>query len=105
LHELLTYLSQQGAVSIMTLAQHGMIGSMQSPVDVTYLADAVVLLRYFEAQGKLNKAISVIKKRSGHHETSIRELKIEEGKIIVGDPLEKFHGVMSGIPQLMGVRT
>jgi circadian clock protein KaiC len=104
LHELLTYLSQQGAVSIMTLAQHGMLGSMQTPVDVTYLADAVVLLRYFEAQGRLHKAISVVKKRSGQHETSIRELKIENGRVLVGEPLEKFHGVMSGIPQIIGMR-
>lgn len=99
LHELLTYLSQLGVVSIMTLAQHGLLGSMQSPVDVTYLADTVVLLRYFEAHGSLNKAISVVKKRSGYHETSIRELKILDGKVEVGEPLKQFHGVMTGIPQ------
>lgn len=104
LHELLTYLSQQGAVSIMTLAQHGLVGSMHAPVDVTYLADAVVLLRYFEAKGQLHKAISVVKKRSGYHESTIRELRIENGNVVVGEPLEKFHGVMSGIPQIMGAR-
>ena len=102
LHELLTYLSQQGVVSIMTLAQHGLVGTMQAPVDITYLADTVVLLRYFEANGKLNKAISVVKKRSGVHETAIRELKIERGSVQVGEPLERFHGVMSGIPQITG---
>jgi circadian clock protein KaiC len=100
LHELLTYLSQRGIVSIMTLAQHGLVGNMQAPVDITYLADAVVLLRYFEANGKLNKAISVVKKRSGVHETAIRELKIESGQVQVGEPLTEFHGVMSGIPQI-----
>jgi circadian clock protein KaiC len=105
LHELLTYLSQQGVVSIMTLAQHGMIGTMQSPVDVTYLADSVILLRYFEAQGKLNKAISVIKKRSGHHETTIRELKIQNGSIVVGEPLDKFHGVMTGVPKIVSMKS
>jgi circadian clock protein KaiC len=101
LHELLTFLSQQGVVSIMTLAQHGLVGPMQSPVDVTYLADAVVLLRYFEANGKLNKSISVVKKRSGRHETAIRELKIEKGAVHVGEPLREFHGVMTGVPQML----
>jgi circadian clock protein KaiC len=104
LHELLTYLSQQGAVSIMTLAQHGLVGAMQAPVDITYLADSVVLLRYFEAQGQLHKAISVVKKRSGHHESAIRELKIQNGSVLVGEPLERFHGIMSGIPQIVGSR-
>lgn len=101
LHELLTYLSQQGVVSIMTLAQHGMIGSMQSPVDVTYLADSVILLRYYEAKGRLNKAISVVKKRSGYHETAIRELRIENSRVFVGDPLDKFQGVLTGVPKIV----
>lgn len=105
LHELLTYLSQQGVVSVMTLAQHGLVGNMQAPVDITYLADSVVLLRYYEALGKLNKAISVVKKRSGRHESAIRELKIENGRVHVGEPLEAFHGVMSGIPQVTAART
>jgi circadian clock protein KaiC len=105
LHELLTYLSQQGIVSIMTLAQHGMIGAMQAPVDITYLADSVILLRYFEAHGKLNKAISVVKKRSGHHETAIRELRIQNGSVVVGEPLDKFHGVLTGVPQIVSMRS
>jgi circadian clock protein KaiC len=99
LHELLSYLSQLGVVSILTLAQHGLVGTMESPVDVTYLADSVVLLRYFEANGQLNKAISVVKKRSGHHEFAIRELSIENGRVRVGEPLTEFHGVLTGVPQ------
>jgi circadian clock protein KaiC len=98
LHELLTYLSQQGIVSVLTLAQHGLIGNMQTPVDVTYLADTVVLLRFYEAKGSLKKAISVIKKRSGMHESAIRELAIGDGRITVGKPLQEYHGVLSGIP-------
>lgn len=98
LHELLTYLSQQGVVSILTLAQHGLIGNMQTPVDVTYLADTVVLLRFYETRGNLKKAVSVVKKRSGLHENAIRELVFGEGKIKVGKPLQEYHGVLSGIP-------
>jgi len=98
LHELLTFLNQQGVVSIMTLAQHGLIGNMQSPVDVTYLADTVILLRYFETGGKLRKAISVVKKRSGHHEDTIRELSFDSTGINIGPPLDKFHGVLTGVP-------
>ena len=98
LHELLSYLSQQGIVSILTLAQHGMIGHMQSPVDVTYLADAVVLLRFYEAKGKIHKAVSVVKKRSGHHESAIRELKMSDGKVTVGEPLDRYRGILTGVP-------
>ena len=98
LHELLTYLSHQGIVSILTLAQHGMIGNMQSPVDVTYLADAVVLLRFYEARGRIHKAVSVIKKRSGHHESAIRELIFGDGKVTVGKPLDKYRGILTGVP-------
>lgn len=99
LHELLTYLAQQGAVSILTLAQHGLVGHMAAPVDLTYLADTVVLLRYFETSGQLKKAISVVKKRSGRHENSIRELSIEAGQVRVGEPLDQYHGIMSGLPK------
>ena len=90
LHELLTYLNQQGVVTILVLAQHGLIGYMQTPVDVTYLADTVVMLRYFEADGAVHKALSVVKKRTGSHEGTIRELKIADTGIAVGPPLEKF---------------
>jgi circadian clock protein KaiC len=98
LHELLTYLNQQGIVSIMTLAQHGLLGTMQSPVDVTYLADTVVLLRYFENQGQLRKAISTVKKRSGRHEDAIRELMMGPKGIEIGPPLDEYHGVLTGVP-------
>ena len=89
------------AVSILTLAQHGLLGNMHSPVDITYLADSVVLLRYYEAKGRLNKAISVVKKRSGYHETAIRELRIENSRVFVGDPLDKFQGVLTGVPKIV----
>ena len=98
LHELLSYLSQLGVVSILTLAQHGLVGNMESPVDITYLADSVVLLRYYETKGSLNKAISVVKKRSGHHESAIRSFGVENGTLVVGEPLREFRGVMTGVP-------
>ena len=101
LHELLTYLNNRGVVTLMVLAQMGMIGSaMQSPVDVSYLADNILVLRYFEAHGEVRQAISMIKKRSGPHEHSIRELRLGDGRIQVGRPLKDFQGVLSGIPAL-----
>jgi circadian clock protein KaiC len=102
LHELLTFLSQKGVVTILVLAQHGLVGAMQSPVDVTYLADTVVVLRYFELEGAVKQAVSVIKKRSGDHERTIREFKIEQGGIKVGAPLSEFHGVLTGVPHYQG---
>jgi circadian clock protein KaiC len=102
LHELLSYLGQQGVATILTLAQHGFIGTMQSPVDVSYLADSVLLFRYFEHAGEIRQALSVIKKRSGPHERAIRELAFENGGIIVGEPLRDFKGVLSGIPNFVG---
>jgi circadian clock protein KaiC len=75
---------------------------MVSPIDVSYLADAVVLLRFFEAEGMVRKAISVVKKRTGAHETAIRELAIGPDRIRVGEPLSQFHGVMTGVPQYRG---
>jgi circadian clock protein KaiC len=102
LHELLAYLNNQGIVTIMTLAQHGMIGSMQSPVDLTYLADTVILTRYFETQGAIKKAISVIKKRTGLHENTIREYLLTEKGIEVGPALTQFDGILSGIPRFHG---
>jgi circadian clock protein KaiC len=101
LHELTTFLNQKGVASFMVLAQHGLIGrEMQTPVDVSYLADSVLLLRFFEAKGEVRQAISMIKKRSGHHERSIRELRLHDG-IIVGDPLFDFKGVLTGIPDIL----
>src|ERR1700733_12005347 len=99
MHELLTYLNQLGMATFMLLAQHGLIGrDMQSSVDVSYLADSVLLLRYFEADGEVKQALSVLKKRSGGHERSIRQLTLNDG-IKVGRPLLEFRGVLSGIPE------
>jgi len=99
LHEVLTYLGQQGAVTLMVVAQRGLLGSgMQTPVDASYLADTVIALRYFEAKGALRRAISVVKKRSGAHEDTLRELTLRRGGVAIGEPLHDFHGVMSGIP-------
>lgn len=102
LHELLAFLNHRGVVSLMTVAQHGLIGQMHSPVDLTYLADTVILLRYFEQGGGIRKAISVIKKRIGEHETFIREFRLDRGGVHVGEPLEQFHGVLTGVPTFEG---
>ena len=102
LHELLAYLNQKGVVTFLILSQHGFIGSdMDTPVDVSYLADSVLLLRYFETAGKVRQAISIVKRRSGSHERSIRELTLS-GTIRVGEPLRLFRGVLSGIPESIG---
>lgn len=103
LHELLSYLGQQGIATIITLAQAGVIGSaMQSPVDVSYLADTILLFRYFERAGEICQAISVVKKRSGPHERSIRELLLRPGSVTVGRPLNQFEGVLTGVPRFIG---
>ncbi len=99
LHELLTYLSQAGVATLLIGAHKGLIGSqMQTPVDASYLADAVILLRYFEAKAEVRQAISVVKKRGGNHERTIREFRLDQGGIRVGEPLRKFRGVLSGLP-------
>ena len=102
MHELLQYLNRQGAATFLTVAQHGLVGDMKSPVDVTYLADTVLLLRYFEAMGKVRRAVSVLKKRTGAHENSIREFSIDKNGLTIGDPLDKFQGVLRGVPQYRG---
>jgi len=102
IHELLQYLNRQGATTFMTVAQHGLVGEMQAPVDVTYLADTVILLRYFEAAGRVRRAISVIKKRTGLHESTIREFRIGGDGLALGEPLEAFHGVLRGVPTYAG---
>ena len=103
MHELLSYLNQQGVVTIITLAQHGIIGSsMSSPVDISYLADSVLLFRYFEAAGEVKQALSVLKKRSGRHERTIRELSFKNDRIQVGPPLHDFDGVLTGVPKFRG---
>lgn len=102
MHELLQYLNRQGANTFVTVAQHGLVGDMKSPVDVTYLADTVVLLRYFEALGKVRRAISVVKKRTGKHEETIREFRIGQGGLSLGKPLSDFQGVLRGVPTFVG---
>jgi circadian clock protein KaiC len=103
LHELLSYLSASGIVTFLVVTQHGMLGStMSSPVDASYLADAVILFRYFEANGEIRQAISIVKKRSGGHERTIREFSMRGGRIAVGEPLREFQGILSGIPTYLG---
>ncbi len=102
LHELLTYLNQQGVLTLMILAQHGLVGPMGAPVDVSYLADTVILTRFFEARGAVRKAISVIKKRSGPHENTLRELTMTSRGIALGKPLVEFEGVLTGVPRHIG---
>ncbi|MCO8168748.1 AAA family ATPase [Pseudomonas sp. 21LCFQ02] len=102
MHELLLYLNRQGASTFMTVAQHGLVGDMRTPVDITYLADTVILLRYFEAMGEVRRAISIIKKRTGTHESTIREYKIGQTGLRIGTPLHAFQGVLRGVPSYFG---
>nr|WP_234903047.1 ATPase domain-containing protein [Ensifer adhaerens] len=102
MHELLQYLNRQGANTFLTVAQHGLVGDMKSPLDVTYLADSVILLRYFEALGRVRRAISIVKKRTGEHENTIREYTIGRGGLTIGPPLQGFQGVLRGLPQFVG---
>ncbi|MCW2392750.1 circadian clock protein KaiC [Sphingobium sp. B1D7B] len=102
IHELLQYLNRRGASTFLTVTQHGVVGDMQAPVDITYLADTVVLLRYFEAVGHVRRAISIVKKRSGVHENTIREYRIDAQGITIGEPLTHFQGVLRGIPTMVG---
>jgi len=102
IHELLQYLNRRGAATFMTVAQHGLVGKIKAPVDVTYLADTVVLLRYFEALGSVRRAISIIKKRTGSHESTIREYRIDDRGLTIGAPLEGFQGVLRGVPVYVG---
>lgn len=99
LHELLAYLGQLGVVTLLINAQQGLIGQMTSSIDISYLADTVMLLRYFEAKGEVRQAMSVLKKRTGAHERSIRELTFSAAGIAVGEPLRHFRGVLSGLPE------
>ena len=102
LHELLAYLGHKGVISIMVVAQHGMVGHMSVPVDLTYLSDTAVLLRYFEAMGTVKQAISVFKKRSGRHERTIREFQLGPEGIRIGEPITAFQGVLTGVPHFVG---
>ena len=102
LHEMLTYLGAMGTTTLLVGVQMGLIGQMSSPVDASYLADTVMILRYFEAEGEVRQAVSVLKKRSGAHERTIREFRIDEGGLHVGQPLRDFHGVLTGVPMYAG---
>lgn len=102
MHEMLTYLNQQGILTMLVLAQHGLIGNMQTPVDLTYLSDTVLLLRFFESEGELRRAVSVLKKRTGGHEPTIREYRIDKAGIRVGEPLRQFSGILTGVPRFAG---
>jgi circadian clock protein KaiC len=102
LHELFTYLRQRGVLTLAVMTQHGLIGAMHNQVDISYLADSVILVRYFEAQGAIRKAISVMKRRAGGHEATIREFSIGASGIRVGAPLRDFRGVLTGVPLYEG---
>ena len=102
-HELLSYLATKGVTCIMTLVQRGIFGSpVDEAADISYLADSVVLLRYFEVMGTVREAVSVVKKRSGDHERTIRESRVQRGGLHIGDPLREFHGVLTGVPSFTG---
>jgi circadian clock protein KaiC len=103
MHELLSYLNECGVMTLLVVAQHGIVGShMAAPLDVSYLADTVVLLRFFESAGMVRRAVSVMKKRSGPHEQTIRELQLGPDRLRVGAPLSDFQGVLTGVPHYMG---
>ena len=103
LHELNSFLNQNGVVTILILAQHGLVAATESPVDLSYLADTVLTMRYFEAAGEVKQALAVIKKRSGRHEKTIREFRLDPGEgIRIGQPLKHFHGVLAGVPLFQG---
>jgi circadian clock protein KaiC len=110
MHELLSFLGMQGVATFLILAQQGVMGPMQTAVDISYLADAIILMRYFEAIGEIRKAISIFKKRSGAHEATIRELAVSSSGINLGAPLRGFQGVLTGVPRFVdevnsGLRT
>ena len=102
MHELLSTLNQLGVITILVLAQHGLMGPMQTPLDISYLSDAVLMLRYFEAEGRVRRAISVVKKRSGAHEDAIREFRLTAEGVKVGPPITEFQGILSGVPNYRG---
>lgn len=102
MHELIQYLNRQGANTFLTVAQHGLLDNMKSPVDMTYMADTVILLRFFEVLGSVRRAVSVIKKRTGRHEDTIRELTIGEAGVALGEPLQMFQGILRGVPTFLG---
>jgi circadian clock protein KaiC len=102
MHEMLSYLNQQGVITILILGQHGIIGDVRADVDLSYLSDAILMFRYFEAQGEMLKAVSVAKSRTTAHETTIREFRLGRNGVIIGEPLKDFEGVMSGLANYRG---
>jgi circadian clock protein KaiC len=102
MHELLRYCNRQGATTFLTVAQHGLVGDMKAPVDLSYLADTVILLRYFEAFGRVRRAVSLVKKRTSAHENTIREYMIDSRGLTLGEPLVNFQGVLRGVPMVIG---
>ncbi len=102
LHELLSYLGRRGVTSILVLGQHGIVGETRSDLDLSYLSDTIMLFRYFEARGMIRTAVSVMKSRASAHERTIREFKLSDGGLLVGDPLSDFEGVMGGVPTYRG---
>jgi circadian clock protein KaiC len=103
LHELFAFLGHHGVVTMLVLAQQGLMGAtMSTPIDLTYLADTVLITRFFEASGSVKKAVSVIKKRGGAHEPTIREFSVSKAGIKVGEPLHQFQGVLTGVPTYLG---
>jgi circadian clock protein KaiC len=102
MHELLTYLGQRGVLTILVLAQHGLVGPMDTPLDISYLSDSVLMLRYFEVNGTVRRALSVVKKRSGDHEHTIREFRLGKGGVSLGPPLKGFTGIFTGTPRYSG---
>jgi circadian clock protein KaiC len=102
MHELLSYLNQQGVLTILVLAQHGLVGPMDTPLDISYLSDSVLMLRYFEFAGTVRRALSVVKKRSGDHEHTIREFRLSKQGVTLGPPLTAFSGIFSGVPRYVG---
>jgi circadian clock protein KaiC len=106
LHELTSYLASCGVATFLTVAQQGMLGqNMSSPIDVSYIADTMFMMRFFEARGQVRKALSVLKKRTGLHETTIREIGVKRNALTVGDPLAEFRGVLTGVPEYRGTST
>lgn len=103
MHEMLSYLNQQGVITLLILGQHGIIGDVRSEVDLSYLSDTIILYRYFEAQGNMLKAVSVAKSRTTPHEASIREFRLGRGGLQIGEPLKDFEGVLTGLPTYRGV--
>ena len=102
IHEMLSYLNQRGVITLLVLAQQGLVGPLQSPVELTYVSDTLILLRFFESEGCIRRAVSVLKKRTGTHEALIREYRIDSKGISVGQPLTEFHGVLTGVPTFSG---